>query len=344
MPVADTFAEPSSQPDTFSRWLAQTSGASTDLQAVLEAVSAGSIRLSERIARGTLAGAMGEAAGEGENAGGDAQKALDVFADEVFISALRASPVRDYASEEQNTVMTLNPAGTLALATDPLDGSSNIDVNVSIGTIFSIFPVAATPEASFLRPGHEQVAGGYVVYGPQTTLVLTLGRGVAIFILDRARGEFLLAGSPPAPAAHAREYAINASNARHWGAGIAAFIAACEQGKDGPLARDMNMRWVGSLVAETHRILMRGGVFLYPGDRRSGYEQGRLRRVYECAPIAFVIEQAGGAATDGLSRLLDATPDRLHARCPFVFGNPDTVADIARMLTDTPSRFASTGA
>lgn len=331
MPISPTHADDILSVLPLSRWLTGASGASPDLQQVLEAVALGSIRLADRIALGTLAGAMGEAAGE--NAGGDAQKALDVFADEVFIAALRTTPVRDYASEEQDCVMTLNPAGTLALATDPLDGSSNIDVNVSIGTIFSVFRAGSTPEASFLRPGTEQIAGGYVVYGPQTTLVVTLGRGVDIFILDRARGEFMHAGHPPALPAIAKEYAINASNARHWDASVAGFIKAFEQGKDGPLGRDMNMRWVGSLVAETHRILMRGGVFLYPGDRRKGYEQGRLRLVYECAPIAFLIEQAGGAATDGTARLLEAVPDRLHARCPFVFGGRETVAELARFAT-----------
>ena len=221
-------------------------------------------------------------------------------------------------------------SGALALAIDPLDGSSNIDVNVSIGTIFSIYPAAKTAEASFLRPGSEQIAAGYMIFGPQCTLIATFGHGVQQWVLDPNTGRFERLADLPRMGPETSEFAINASNKRHWPAPIQAFIDHLIAGADGPRGRNFNMRWIASLVAETHRILKRGGVFLYPGDSRRGYERGRLRHVYECAPIAFVITQAGGAATDGYHPILDAIPDSLHARTPFVFGTAPKVRRIAR--------------
>ncbi|ULB12060.1 class 1 fructose-bisphosphatase (plasmid) [Cereibacter azotoformans] len=268
------------------------------------------------------------AAGVGTNAGGDGQKALDVIADDAFRAALAGSAVAHYASEEQDEVVTLGE-GALALAIDPLDGSSNIDVNVSIGTIFSIFPTAESPEASFLRPGTEQIAAGYIIYGPQCALVCSFGRGVHHWVLDLDAGIFRrMADIRPLPA-ETSEFAINASNYRHWPKPVRAFIDDLMAGADGPRGKNFNMRWIASLVAETHRILMRGGVFLYPGDDRKGYERGRLRHVYECAPIAFLIAQAGGGASDGCDPILTALPDRLHARTPFVFGCAGKVACVA---------------
>ncbi|MGF1658354.1 MAG: class 1 fructose-bisphosphatase [Rubrimonas sp.] len=297
------------------------------LAAALEAVAAVSADISTLIGRGPLGGALGAAVGE--NTGGDQQKALDVMADDAFAAALAQTPVRWFASEERDAVEELNPAGTLALAIDPLDGSSNIDVNVSIGTIFSIFEAKDDRDASFLRPGTEQIAAGYVVYGPQTAMMLTLGAGVLLFVLDREAGAFRLADAHLTIPAAATEFAINASNYRHWSRPIRAYIDDCIAGDEGPRGKNFNMRWVASLVAETHRIMMRGGVFLYPGDQRKGYERGRLRMVYECAPIALLAEQAGGQATDGCDRILAQTPDRLHARTPFVFGSADKVARVA---------------
>lgn len=280
------------------------------------------------IAKGPLAGALG--AGVGENTDGDQQKALDVMADEMFESRLRQSDVRWYASEEQETVLELNPKGAYALAIDPLDGSSNIDVNVSIGTIFSIFEAAPDGEASFLRAGSEQVAAGYVVYGPATALVITCGDGTMMFTMDPASGEFVLSERRMQVPDTTKEYAINASNHRHWRAPVRAYVDECIAGETGPRGRNFNMRWVGSLVAEAHRVLSRGGVFLYPGDARDGYENGRLRMIYECAPMAFLIEQAGGQATDGRARLLDQQAGQLHARVPLVFGSREEVAHVAR--------------
>lgn len=308
-------------------WISGHAQIDQDLAGTLSALGDEAVALSARIAQGALAGQM--AAEVGENTGGDAQKALDVIADEGFMAALKGSAVRWYASEEQEGVVALNPQGSLALAIDPLDGSSNIDVNVSIGTIFSIFPATDDAEASFLRQGQEQTCAGYFIYGPQTSLVLTVGDGVHVFTLDRQAGTFVKTADVPAIPHLKSEYAINASNRRHWPKPIRAYIEDCEQGETGPLGRNYNMRWVASLVAEAHRILMRGGVFLYPGDAREGYGRGRLRTVYECAPIAFLIEQAGGAATDGASRLLDQVPKSLHARTPFVFGSRDKVLRVA---------------
>jgi len=279
--------------------------------------------LSRTIAMGPLAGALG--ASVGSNMGGDTQKALDVQADDAFAAALKGTGIRWYASEEQDDPVEIDPDGTLALAIDPLDGSSNIDVNVSIGTIFSIFEAHPDAETSFLRPASEQVAGGYFIYGPQTALMVTFGSGVLHYVLDPVERVFKLVNDHLTFSTQASEFAINASNYRHWSKPIRAYIDDCLAGDEGPRAKNFNMRWVASLVAETHRILSRGGVFLYPGDDRPGYERGRLRMVYECAPIAFLVEQAGGKATNGTERILDQTASKLHARIPFVFGSADKV-------------------
>ena len=284
--------------------------------------------LSLTIARGPLGGALGALVGE--NTDGDTQKALDVAADHAFAAALRATrALRWYASEEQDDVVPMTEGAPFALAIDPLDGSSNIDVCTSIGTIFSIFPATEDATGSFLRPGRDQRAGGYFIYGPQTALVLTFGAGTLLFVRDPLTGRFEQAGGPVTVPPTATEFAINASNYRHWSRPIRAYIDDCVAGDDGPRSKNFNMRWVASLVAETHRIVTRGGIFLYPGDARPGYARGRLRMVYECAPIAFLIEQAGGRATDGCDRILDQVPDALHARTPFVFGSSEKVARVA---------------
>jgi fructose-1,6-bisphosphatase I len=279
------------------------------------------------IAKGPLAGALG--AGVGENTDGDQQKALDVMADEMFEAALRKTDVRYYASEEQEDVLELNPKGKYALAIDPLDGSSNIDVNVSIGTIFSIFEAKDGAEESFLRKAREQIAGGYVIYGPATALVVTFGNGTMMFTMDPDTKEFVLTNPAMSIPVTSQEFAINASNYRHWTKPVRAYIDDCLAGDTGPRDRNYNMRWVASLVAETHRILSRGGVFLYPGDARPGYERGRLRMIYECAPIAFLIEQASGKATDGCDPILDQSAQTLHGRTPLVFGSSEKVDRVA---------------
>lgn len=298
-----------------------------ELARTIERLAEVSAQIARRIARGGISEDLADA--RGTNPGGDGQKALDVIADEAFTDALRGGDVRHYASEEQDGVVTLSPEGRLALAIDPLDGSSNIDTNASIGTIFGIYDAADLPEASFLRPGRQLRAAGYVIYGPQCALVVTFGEGVLKFVLDPETDTFV-AVAPMAPIPpDSTEYAINASNYRHWPAPIRAYIDDRVAGADGPMGRDFNMRWIASLVAEAHRILTRGGIFLYPGDARRGYERGRLRLLYECAPIGFLIEQAGGRATDGTDPILDLVPDSLHARTPFVFGSATKVARVA---------------
>ena len=283
--------------------------------------------LSAVIARGPLGAALG--AEIGTNTDGDGQKALDVMADEAFAAALVGTGVRWYASEERDTVNEIDAGGTLALAIDPLDGSSNIDVNVSIGTIFSILPAEDDPKASFLRRGSDQIAAGYVIYGPQTAMVVSFGEGVRLYILDRDSGAFVLATGSVSIARSSREFAINASNYRHWLKPVRAYVDDCLSGTEGPRRANYNMRWIASLVAETHRILTRGGVFLYPADAREGYARGRLRMVYECAPIAFLITQAGGGATDGCDPILTRIPESLHARTPFVFGSAENVEQVS---------------
>ncbi|MGP3697947.1 class 1 fructose-bisphosphatase [Rhodobacter sp. NSM] len=301
-------------------------GLSPELADVMQRLARVGVKVARIISRNALDDDLG--AGVGTNAGGDGQKALDVIADDAFREALTGSAVAYYASEEQDEVVTLG-AGSLALAIDPLDGSSNIDVNVSIGTIFSIFPAAGGPDESFLRKGAEQIAGGYIIYGPQCALVCTFGKGVQHWVLDLDAGMFRRVADIRALPQETSEYAINASNYRHWPAPIRAFIDDLVAGSEGPRGKNFNMRWIASLVAETHRILIRGGVFLYPGDERKGYARGRLRHVYECAPIAFLITQAGGGATDGCEQILTALPSELHARTPFVFGCASKVARVA---------------
>jgi fructose-1,6-bisphosphatase I len=299
----------------------------TELNGVIDALCGVAIDLSGVISRGPLGGALG--ASVGSNTDGDTQKALDVMADDVFAEALKGTGVRWYASEEQDSVVQIDTEGALALAIDPLDGSSNIDVNVSIGTIFGIQPALDDGEATFLRAGHHLLASGYFIYGPQTGLVMTTLSGVRYFILDHQLGRFVEAPSAPSVPTESSEFAINASNYRHWEQPVRAYIDDCLAGAEGPRGRNFNMRWVASLVAETHRIMTRGGIFLYPGDDRDGYRDGRLRLVYECAPIALLVEQAGGKATTGTDRVLDRVPTSLHARTPLVFGTPDKVDRVA---------------
>lgn len=296
------------------------------LRPAMEALGRVGRQLAHRIAKGPLGGRL--AAAVGDNADGDQQKALDVMADDAFASELRGAGIRWYASEEQDGVVLLDPRGALALAIDPLDGSSNIETNVSIGTIFSIREAGPEGEASFLRPGHEQIAAGYIIYGPQCMMLVTFGDGVQQYLLDPDTARFTPIEPRLTIAQESTEFAINASNYRHWPRPIRAYIDDCLAGAEGPRARNFNMRWIASLVAETHRILARGGVFLYPGDDRPGYAEGRLRMVYECAPIAMLIEQAQGHATDGTLRILDKVPASLHARTPFVFGSATKVGRV----------------
>lgn len=303
-----------------------TQGVPATLMPVMETLCSVSEKLAQTIADGSLASDL--AAAVGTNLGGDGQKALDLIADQAYAAALRKTSVRWYASEEQDEIIELNPAGNLALAIDPLDGSSNIDVNVSIGMIFSIFNAVDDPARSFLRPAREQIAGGYFIFGPQCGLVVTFGNGTLQFTMDSRTRQFLLVNASVRIPKTSHEYAINTSNYRHWSRPVQAYVNDCVNGSEGPHQKNFNMRWVASLVAETHRILSRGGVFLYPADKRKGYQQGRLRMVYECAPIAFLIEQADGKATDAIDPILDQQASELHGHTPFVFGSKGNVEKV----------------
>jgi fructose-1,6-bisphosphatase I len=293
-------------------------------------------KISELVSAGPLAGALG--ATRGDHGAGDVQKELDLLANHILLRALRDTPVAALASEELDDAVPLEPAAPLLVAVDPLDGSSNIDTNVSIGTIFSILPAPehcdAPGSGAFLQPGDRQLAAGYAIYGPQTALVLTAGQGTHVFTMDRLTGDFRLTTAFVRVPRKTREFAINASNHRHWDEPIRIYVDDCLKGSDGPRGEDFNMRWIASMVAEAHRVLARGGIYMYPGDLRDGYTHGRLRLIYEANPIAWLIEQADGAASTGLTRILDVTPESIHQRVPLIFGSREEVDRVDRYHRD----------
>jgi len=297
----------------------------------IQRISLAAANISKLIGQGALSGNL--SAVVGSNAGGDEQKAMDLLANQILLDALADSPVAVVASEENEGLVQLRAGAPLAVAVDPLDGSSNLDANISVGTIFSIWPSALRPDftdaVGVLEKGTGQVAAGFAIYGPQTALVLTVGGGVQIFTLDSRSSKFMLTHANVRIPDGTSEYAINASNYRHWDRPIREYIDDCLDGARHPDV-NFNMRWIASPVAEAFRVLSRGGIFLYPRDARPGYENGRLRLVYEANPLALLIEQAGGAATDGVRRILEITPSSLHQRVPLVFGSVDQVARVAR--------------
>lgn len=288
-------------------------------------------QISSLVSRGPLSGPLG--AETGKQSGADPQKDVDLRANDLIVAALKGAPVASLASEELERALPLNPGAPLAVAVDPVDGSSNIDANLSIGTIFSIMPARANgvDTSSFLQPGTSQLAAGFAVYGPYTSLVLTLGEGTQIFTLDRASGRFVLTQPLVSIPAATREYSINASNYRHWDEPIRTYVDDCLRGRDGPRGKDFNMRWTASPVADLYRILSRGGIFLYPGDLRDNYAQGRLRLIYEANPLAWIVEQAQGAATNGYERILDIVPASLHQHVPFIAGSRTEVEYVHRL-------------
>jgi fructose-1,6-bisphosphatase I len=298
-------------------------------------IARAAIEMADFIGLGLLNGDGSAAVGD-VNAGGDVQKKLDLYGHDLFVNAVRRAPVAAVLSEELEAPVMLNPYAPISVAMDPVDGSTNINANVSIGTIFSILPAVehSDPTAHFLQPGRNQLAAGFVIYGPQTAMVLAAGGATQIFTLDRRIGAFVRTHHSAQIAPKAKEYAINASNYRHWAPSVRAFVDDCIKGQEGPLGHDQNMRWIASLVAEAYRILARGGVFLYPGDLRQGYSAGRLRLIYEANPISLIIENAGGSATDCARRVLDIQPTNLHARTPFVFGSAELVHLVTRYHTD----------
>ena len=311
----------------------------SQLRLLLEVVARACKSISQAVNKGALGGVLGTA--ESENVQGEIQKKLDIIANEVLIEANEwGGHLAAMASEEMEGIYVVPnryPQGEYLLLFDPLDGSSNIDVNVSIGTIFSVLKKQETQgqdgshgvsEQDFLQPGNKQVAAGYCVYGPQTTLVLTVGDGVAMFTLDREQGSFVLTQEDIKIPADTKEFAINMSNMRHWDAPVKRYIEECLQGEDGPRGKNFNMRWIASMVADVHRILTRGGVFLYPWDKREPEKPGKLRLMYEANPMGWLVEQAGGAATNGKERILDIVPGKLHERVSVILGSRNEVERI----------------
>jgi fructose-1,6-bisphosphatase I len=319
----------------------ETGASALQVAEAIDAIASACMQISRLTADGALSQIVGSACGT--NAGGDIQKDLDIRADEIIRRALTTVQIGAIASEEAEEPESVNPSAKICVAFDPLDGSSNIEINMAVGTIFSIVPASDGVRGAFKQSGTAQIAAGFVVYGPQTALVLTLGEGVDIFALDQIDEEFKLIRRGVRIPSCAVEFAINASNRRHWDPAVGTFIDQCLAGADGALGKDFNMRWIGSLVAETYRILMRGGVFLYPGDARAGYADGRLRLIYEAHPIAFIIEQAGGAASTGRARILDLAAEAVHQRVPLIMGSVDEVKCIEELYA-TPDLATRTNA
>ena len=302
-----------------------------ELRLLLEVVARACKSISHAVNKGALGGFLGSA--NSENVQGEVQKKLDIIANEVLIEANEwGGHLAAMASEEMDSIYVVPnryPQGEYLLLFDPLDGSSNIDVNVSIGTIFSVLKKPegnrVVCEADFLQSGHAQVAAGYCVYGPQTTLVLTVGDGVAMFTLDSEQGSFVLIQEHVQIPADTKEFSITMSNMRHWDEPVKRYIDECLLGQTGPRGKDFNMRWVASMVADVHRILTRGGVFLYPWDQREPDKPGKLRLLYEANPMSWLVEQAGGAATNGQQRILDIQPQQLHQRVSVFLGSKNEV-------------------
>ena len=305
--------------------------ATGDLNALITDVSLACKAIARKVAYGALADVLGSA-GTG-NVQGEDQKTLDVLANDMFLRAAEwGGHSAGMLSEELEAPYALpsqHPRGKYLLLFDPLDGSSNIDVNVSVGSIFSVLRAATPGEdpqpADFLQPGTQQVCAGYAIYGPSTMLVLTLGRGTHAFTLDPQLGEWVLSHPDLKLPEKTSEFAINASNSRFWEPAVKRYVDECMAGKAGPRGHDFNMRWIASLVAETHRILMRGGVFMYPWDKREPEKAGKLRLMYEANPMSWLVEQAGGAATNGKQRILELQPTKLHERVSVMLGSRNEV-------------------
>jgi len=306
------------------------------LRLLLEVVARACKSISGAVNKGAIGGVLGAAGSR--NVQGEAQKKLDIIANEVLIEANEwGGHLAAMASEEMEGIYPVPnryPHGEYLLLFDPLDGSSNIEVNVSIGTIFSVLkkPEGSAAqevcEADFLQPGTRQVAAGYCIYGPQTTLVLTIGAGVAVFTLEREQGTFVLVQDGVRIPEETQEFAINMSNMRHWAQPVRRYVDECLAGREGVRGKDFNMRWVASMVADVHRIMTRGGIFLYPWDAREPQKPGKLRLLYEANPMAWLVEQAGGAASDGQQRILDIAPQQLHQRVSVMLGSKSEVARV----------------
>jgi fructose-1,6-bisphosphatase I len=316
--------------ETYLKSWEQGVAARRDVAITVIGLAAACLKISKLLARGALAGPLGTLTGKRCEL--DPQREIDVVAHETIVASLAHAPVALLISEERDEPLTFSPAAPLVVAVDPMDGATNADTNAAIGTIFSILPNATTP--AYLAIGRAQLAAGFVIYGPQTLLALTVGSGTVVFTLNPESGTFELTSSSLAIPSDATEFAINASNHWHWDEPIRTYVDDCLRGRDGPRRTDYNMRWTGSFVAEIYRILVRGGIYLYPGDRRKGYRNGRLRLMYEANPAAWLVEQAGGAASTGSTRILDVPATSWHQRTPIVIGSRNEVAAVDRIHQD----------
>jgi fructose-1,6-bisphosphatase I len=306
------------------------------LRLLLEVVARSCKSISRAVNQGALGGVLGSAGSE--NVQGEVQKKLDIIANEELIQANEwGGHLAAMASEEMDDIHVVPnryPQGEYLLLFDPLDGSSNIDVNVSIGTIFSVLkkvtPSSDVTTQDFLQAGRQQVAAGYCVYGPQTTLVLTVGDGVCMFTLDKEEGAFILTQEGVQIPSETQEFAINMSNMRHWDEPVKRYVDECLAGSEGVRGKNFNMRWIASMVADVHRILMRGGIFMYPWDKREPNKPGKLRLMYEANPMSWLVEQAGGASTNGLQAILDIKPSGLHERVSVILGSKSEVERVTQ--------------
>lgn len=308
-----------------------------DLARTLVALCSACIDISNLLLGGSLTSPLGETTGK--RTGVDMQKQIDVIANDMLLQALHNAPVASVASEELDDAVLLDQEAPFCVALDPIDGSSNAAINAPVGTIFSVLPFSKQASdydlnTPFLRKGLDQVAAGFFLYGPQTVLVLTVGDGTHLFTLDMTVGRLKRTDQNVKIPATTTEYAINASNYRHWDQPIRTYFTDCNRGRAGPRQKDFNMRWTASPVAAFYRILKRGGIFLYPGDLRPGYKDGRLRAIYEANPFAFIVEQAGGAASTGHGRILEVEPGSLHQHIPVVAGSREEVAYVMRLHND----------
>ena len=313
---------------------------SADLRLLIEVVARACKTISVAVGKGALGGVLGDA-GTG-NVQGEAQKKLDVLSNEILLEANAwGGHLAACASEEMDhcqPIPDVYPRGNYLLLFDPLDGSSNIDVNVSVGTIFSVLrcpdDVTTPGDEHFLQPGTAQVAAGYCIYGPSTMMILTIGHGTHAFTLDREQGSFVLTQRGMRVPEQTKEFAINMSNQRHWEAPMQAYVADLLVGKEGPRGKDFNMRWIASMVADVHRILTRGGIFIYPWDKKDPSKAGKLRLMYEANPMSFLIEQAGGASSNGRTRMMEIAPTQLHQRVPVFLGSKEEVETAVRYHLD----------
>ncbi len=312
---------------TLAQFLQKQSGNLTpELSQVIETIANTCKDIDQLLHKGALAGVLGSA--QNENVQGEEQKKLDVISNDYLIDALKVHPhVGGLASEELDEFTPAQENGEYLVLFDPLDGSSNIDINMCVGTIFSILPAknAVTKAEDFMQAGVNQVSAGYVLYGPSTMMALTVGAGTVFFTFDPESKEFLLTSDNIQVAADTKEYAINASNQRHWEAPVKRYIDELLAGKTGPREKDFNMRWVACMVGDIHRILCRTGIFMYPYDTKDPQKAGRLRLMYEANPMSMLMEQAGGASTTGRLRILDIQPTDLHQRVPVIIGSKNEV-------------------